>query len=162
MKRRVIITKKAFHTIRQCVLEADDNYETGGVLIGYNLWRMYLVVAITMPNTNSNTSRVSFLLDGAEHTRKVNDIVSGFRFSPAMLGIWHSHICDGHKFSKQDRLSNRILAKSLGGALSMLVTNSTHTIVCSISHISPTGIEEDCVVMVRTKAEMEVKSHEQR
>lgn len=162
MKPQVIITKKVFRTIRQCVLEADNNYETGGVLIGYHLWRMYLVVAITTPSTNSNSSRVSFFLDGMEHTQKVNDIISGFRCSASALGIWHSHICDGHKFSKQDTLSNRMLAKTLGGALSMLVTKSTHSIELSISHISTTGTEEDCAVRVRAKAEMEGKPHERR
>ncbi len=162
MKRQVIITKNAFHTIKQCLLKADNNYETGGVLIGYHLWRMYFVVAITTPNTNSNSSMVSFLLDGAEHTRKVNDVImtSGFMCPPSVLGIWHSHICDGHSFSQQDKASNMTLAKSFGGVLSMLVTQSARAILFSVSHISITGIEEDCVIKFQTKAGMEVKAHD--
>lgn len=164
MKRQVFITRKASHTIRQCVIKADNNYETGGILIGYQLGRIYLVVAVTTPNSNENSSKVSFHLDGVEHTRKVNDVImtSSHMCTPSVLGIWHSHICDGHNFSQQDKVSNMTLAKSLGSVLSMLVTKSAHTILFSISHISAIGIEEDCAIKFQAKAGMEVKSYERK
>ncbi len=154
LKRQVVITGKAFHTISQYVHEAANNYETGGVLIGYSLGRIYFVLAVTTSNSTENSSKVSFTLDGVEHTKKVNEIVmaSGFLFSPSVLGIWHSHIFDGHRFSSQDRISNMVIAKSLGGALSMLVTQSTHGILFSVVHISIAGDEEDCAIKFQMMA----------
>lgn len=148
MKHHIIITRKAFHTIRKDVFLADDNFEIGGVLIGYQLIWIHIIVAVTTPNKNKCKSRISFLLDGAEHMQKANNIISGYMCSPTLIGIWHSHICDGHKFSKQDIYSNRILAKSLGGALSMLVTKHVHTLALSVSHISISGNESDCAIIV--------------
>lgn len=149
MKRYVFIQKRVSNTIRCCISKADNNYETGGVLIGYKLGLLYIIVEATSTNSVSNNSNVSFLLDGAEHTRKFNDITAGIKCSPSALGVWHSHICDGHNFSEQDKISNRILAKSLGGALSMLVSKPGHSVLFSISHISAVGNEEDCVINLK-------------
>ena len=144
LKRQISITKQASHSIEQCVLEANDNYEVGGVLLGYNWGRIYFIVAVTTPNKNENSSRVSFLLDGIEHSRKVSDIMSSFACPPSVLGIWHSHICDGLRFSEQDKTSNKILAKSLGGALSMLVIDHANVVAFSTYYISTTGVETRC------------------
>lgn len=164
MKCRVFITGNVIRAIQKCMTKADNNYETGGVLIGHNLGRIYFVVAVTTPDSNTNSSKVSFVLDGVEHTRKANDVImtSGHVRVPSVLGIWHSHICDGHNFSQQDKVSNMALAKSFGGALSMLVTKSAHTILFSISHISATGIEEDCAIKFQATAGMEVKAYERK
>ena len=162
LKRQVYLTRKASYTISQCVLDADNKYEVGGILMGYNIGWLYLVVAATLPNSDSNSTRTSFLLDGAEHTRKVADITSGFIYSPSVFGIWHSHICDGHNFSEQDKVSNIILAKTLNGALSVLVTKPARTVLFSSSYISATGNEEDCNVRLQAKSELRVESYEQR
>lgn len=163
MKRQVIITKKALHRISQCVLEADNNFETGGVLIGYRLGQIYFVVASTTSNTGENSSRVSFLLDGVKHTQKANEIVkSGFMWPPSLLGVWHSHICDGHSFSRQDKISNTVLAKSFDGILSMLITQSARTILFSASYISTKGIAEDCTIRFQKGVGLEIKVHEQK
>lgn len=164
MKCHVFITGKVIRVIQECVTKADNNYETGGILMGYNLGRIYFIVAVTTPDNNINSSKVSFVLDGVEHTRKVNDVImtSSHMCTPSVLGIWHSHICDGHNFSQQDKVSNMTLAKSLGSVLSMLVTKSAHTILFSISHISAIGIEEDCAIKFQAKAGMEVKSYERK
>lgn len=146
MKRQVFITRKVSYNISQCVLNADNKYEVGGILMGYNLGRLHLIVAATLPDSNINSSRTSFLLAGAEHTRKISDIVSGYIYSPSVVGIWHSHICDGHIFSKQDRVSNQIFAKSLCGTLSMLVSKPNQTVLFSIFHITAVGEEESCVM----------------
>ena len=132
--------------------------------MGYNLGRIYFIVAVTTPDNNINSSKVSFVLDGVEHTRKVNDVImtSGYMCTPSVLGIWHSHICDGHNFSRQDRVSNMALAKLFGGALSMLVTKSSYTILFSASYISATGIEEDCTIKFQPKVGMEVKAYERK
>lgn len=164
MKCHVFVAEKAIQAIRQCMTKADNNYETGGVLIGYKLGRIYFVVAVTTTDNNVNSSKVSFVLDGVEHTRKVNDIIMTFDHAraPSVLGIWHSHICDGHGFSRQDKVSNMALAKLFGGALSMLVTKSANTILLSASYISETGIEKNCTIKFQPKAGTEVKTYERK
>jgi len=157
LKRIVIINKKALQTISQCVFEANNNFETGGVLIGYGFYKVYFVLASTTPSSNKNSSKISFLLDGAEHTRKANDIISSFKCSPNVLGVWHTHICDGHKFSERDKISNRILAKSLGGALAMLITQTGQNLMYSASYISTMGVEQDCVIKFQNNTRMEKK-----
>ena len=161
-KFQAIITRRASHAILECVLQAESQHETGGVLIGYRLGRIYLVAAATVSDPGSRDSRVSFVLDGAEHTQKVKDILAGYKLRPATLGIWHSHICDGHSFSAQDVDSNRILAKRFGGILSMLVTEREHIVTVSICCISAAGVEAACKTTVCSKFKMEVTSHEWR
>ena len=163
LKKQVIITKKALHIISRCVREADNNFETGGVLIGCHLGEKIFVVAATTPNTGENRSKVSFLLNGENHTQKANEIVKSKRvWSPSVLGVWHSHICDGHSFSQQDKMSNMALAKSFDGALSMLVTQSAHTVLFSASYISAEGIAEDCVIRFQKISGLEVKAYERK
>ena len=151
-KRRVIIGREAFNKIRQSVVFADNKYETGGVLIGYALWKWYFVVEVTTSDVHIK-SKVSFFLDGNEHTQKVNEIISTSKYQPSVLGIWHSHICDGHSFSKQDMISNKVFAKSFGGMLSMLVTKPEKDIVFSTKYISSIGIAERCITKIRLKSE---------
>lgn len=151
MKRRVFVAPEAFQTIRESVLKTDNNYETGGVLIGYRLAHLYFVVAVTNANTAEKSTKTSFVLDSAEHTQQANEIIARFRKAPAALGIWHSHICDGHNFSRQDKLSNKRFAKTFGGALSMLVTHHNKTVTFSIAHISKTGSHTDCAITVFEK-----------
>lgn len=151
LKFHVIITRKASCTIRECVLEAGNRYETGGILIGYHFGWVYLIAAVTVSDASDKNSRVSFVLDGAEHTQKANDIISGFRHLPTVLGIWHSHICDGPRFSAQDVESNKLLAELLGGALSMLVTSHMHAAIFSTYHISATGAVAGCRTTVCSK-----------
>lgn len=135
------------------MLEADNNFEIGGVLVGYRFWKFNFVVAATVSDAGENGSKVFFLLDGVEHTEKVNEIAeSGFIWPPSVLGIWHSHICDGHNFSQQDKISNRVFAKTFGGALSMLVTQQAQTVLFSISYISDAGVEKDCTINLQNKA----------
>ena len=161
MKRQVTITKKALHIISQALLEADDNFETGGILIGYRIGKKYFIASSTTPNAGQNHSKVSFLLDGEDHTQKVNEIVkSKLVWPPSVLGVWHSHICDGHSFSQQDKMSNMALAKSFDGVLSMLVTQSAHTVLFSASYISAEGIAEDCVIRFQKMSGLEVKAYE--
>ena len=162
LKCHVLITKKASDTIKRCMYDADNDYEVGGVLIGYKIGRVYLVVAATFSTKDKNSSRASFVLDGAEHTGKIDEIVSGYMCSPSVLGIWHSHICDGHNFSEQDKASHKILVKLLGGTLSMLVTKPAESILLSVSHISMVGIEEDCILKIQAKNGMEVTAHERK
>lgn len=163
LKRQVIITKKALHIINQSLLEADNNFETGGVLIGYRIGHKCFVASSTTPKIDENRSKVSFLLNGEDHTQKVNEIVKSKRvWSPSVLGVWHSHICDGHSFSQQDKMSNMALAKSFDGALSMLVTQSANTVSFSASYISAEGIAEDCVIRFQKISGLEVKAYERK
>lgn len=120
--RRVLVSGKAYRKISACVTRAGRSYETGGVLMGYKVLDTYYIVDVTTPALTKNRSMISFVLDGSEHTRKSAKIISKYLIKPQVLGIWHSHICDIDRFSEQDRRSNTILARSLGEALSMIVT----------------------------------------
>lgn len=163
MKRHVIITRKASRAIREHILKVDCNYETGGILIGYRLCKVYFIVAVTISDKADGSSKVSFFLNGVEHMRKVNDIISCFRCPPSVLGIWHSHILDGHNFSEQDKTSNRILAKELNGTLSMLVTKRhVQGVTLSISYISTTGVETSCNVIAFSKELEEIALYERK
>ncbi len=107
------------------MIRAGKSYESGGVLIGYKVFDTYYIVDATTPDLTKNSSMVSFVLDGPEHTRKATRIISKYLVKPEVLGVWHSHICDFDNFSEQDRQSNTILARALGEALSMIVTLQT-------------------------------------
>lgn len=85
---------------------------------------------------------VSFVLDGDSHLEQARQIARGFRKEPAVLGAWHSHICDGAVFSEQDRRSNRELAAALDGAVSIVVSaKEMETTAC---YITDRGREFPC------------------
>lgn len=119
---KVILSENAYHQINKSVVEARNQYEVGGVLLGHQVQGCFFVVAVTLPSSRDQKSIVSFVLDGKEHSRQVLESMQCFQRKPMVLGIWHSHICDVARFSQQDRQSNKQLTESLGGALAMIVT----------------------------------------
>ena len=160
MKRCVIVSKKAFRIIKDSVFRTDNQYETGGVLIGYQLWRLYLVVAATTSKETNKSTMISFVLDGAEHTRQADDMIRKFKNAPAVLGIWHNHICDGLTFSKQDQISNKLFAEAFDGALSMLVAQRSNRVSLSVAYISAVGTHADCSIIICKKRKNGVTSCE--
>lgn len=99
-------------------------YEVGGILLGYQILQRCYVVAVTFPTETGEKSKVSFVLDGEQHTAHISEIMQKFCYAPSVLGVWHSHICDIPVFSEQDRDSNKQLAVALDGTLSTIATLS--------------------------------------
>lgn len=116
---KVILSSNAHRQIREQV--TGSQYETGGLLLGHKGLRRFFIVAVTAPCGIPNPDSTAFVLDGSQHTRMALQLSQQFRHRPSIVGVWHSHICDGAIFSAQDRLSNRQLAQHLDGAVSILV-----------------------------------------
>lgn len=95
-------------------------------------------------------SKVSFTLDGDWHTERALELMQEFWYKPSILGIWHSHICDIDTFSEQDRRSNKQLAMSFNGVLSMIAMLPIPLRELSLTayFISPSGNESPCQVVV--------------
>lgn len=147
---KVVLSKKAYCQIRDSVTTAKNDFEVGGVLLGYKMFKRYSIVAVTIPTETAEKSKVSFTLDGDWHTDRALELMQMFRHKPSILGIWHSHICDGDTFSEQDRRSNKQLAISFNGVLSMIVmlTMPLQDLSMTAYFISPNGKERLCQVVV--------------
>lgn len=118
---KVILSRKAYSQIKYHLINAKNDYETGGILIGYKIGQVYFVIAVTAPNKIVDKSNISFVLEGKQHTKQVLKIMRrSLWYKPSILGVWHSHICDDVVFSEQDRISNQECAKFFNGALSMI------------------------------------------
>ena len=118
----VIFSKKAYEQIVNCVKSADNEYEVGGVLIGYRLVNLFFVIGVTLSKNKANASKTTFVLDGELHTDKAVKIIEKYRIHPQVIGSWHSHILDDGNLSEQDRASNRLMASLLNGTLCTIVT----------------------------------------
>ena len=148
---RIVVSSKAFLNIQTCVTVAESTYETGGTLIGYKFCNTFFVVAITSQEEYETRSKVSFTLNGSEHTQKSSQIISQFKFKPLVLGVWHSHICDGACFSELDRMSNKSFAEIFNGALSMLAVMQDNRVILTTSFISASGKEHFCKTYVQKR-----------
>lgn len=138
----VIVSKDAYHQIKSSVINASGSYEVGGVLIGCKFLNFYFIKSVTVPLYTAEKSKVSFTLDGEAHTLAAQKIIERNKGKLFVLGIWHSHICDGDRFSEQDRKSNRELAASLGGAVSMLAVMSENNVRLTSYFINKSGREQ--------------------
>ena len=150
---RVVLSKKAYRQIRNGVTNARNDFEVGGVLVGYKMFKRYHVIAVTTSAKTAEKSKVSFTLDGDWHTARALELMEAFRPKPSILGIWHSHICDGDTFSEQDRQSNMQLAISFNGVLSMIamMTIPFQDLGITAYYISPKGKESLCQSVIDDK-----------
>lgn len=119
---KVIIRKSTYHKLLAHVRKTDFQYETGGILLGYKCLRIFYVVAFTFSHHSENTAKMTFILDGVEHTQKMKRIRKKFLFRPQFLGVWHSHTTEDDSFSLQDRKSHRVLVSQFGEIISAIVT----------------------------------------
>lgn len=145
---RVVLSKKAYGQIEDSMIAAKNDFEVGGVLLGYRIFGCCFVAAATVPAETSARSRVSFILDGDWHTACAADLMRSLRRKLRILGIWHSHICAGAVFSEQDRQSNTQFAASCNGALSMLVQlTPLREVRMTVYDISADGRERLCRIL---------------
>lgn len=119
----IVITRNAYDRLQKYVYATDFQHETGGVLIGYNWLRIFYVVAFTFPQSfeSVNATKMTFVLNGEEHTREMEKIRSKYFIPPKLIGVWHSHITEDVSFSLQDKMSNKLLVNQVGEIVSMIV-----------------------------------------
>lgn len=138
----MFISKRAYHRIKEHVSSSSNLYETGGILIGYKILSFYYIVNATVDN-EFNHSQTSFVLNGAQHTKKVIELMEQYTFKPDVLGLWHSHICFDTQFSQQDKTTNIYFAGFLErNIISMIVNLHDKHIKMTTYEISYQGKEK--------------------
>lgn len=135
-----------YRQLKNSVRTVNNEYEIGGVLLGYTVLGYQIIVAATVQCDMAEKSRVSFVLDGDWHTRRVSELMQQFPIRPAISGIWHSHICDDAVFSAQDRRANTEFAATFGGVISMIATMPppAREFRLTAYAVSPGGKERRC------------------
>ena len=133
----VLFSQKARRRLLRCIAASKNRYEVGGLLLGYRLRGLHFVTGITVPCREDTGSMVSFTLNGALHAEQAAQLPAPPLFKPSVLGIWHSHICDGARFSLQDQQANEEMAKALGGALAVVVSMSADAREASAVYLTP-------------------------
>ena len=117
--RNVCYSQNSAQKIRRAVEQAGGAFEVGGLLLGHRRLFTCYVVDVTVPSLLAAPSETAFTLEGEVHRQAALALLRTYRHKPALLGVWHSHICGGG-FSGQDRRANAQYAALLGGALSMI------------------------------------------
>ena len=112
--------------------------------MGHKLPACYIIAAATTPPDAHRQELTRFVLDGAYHTNAAKKCIRRLRGSPRIIGIWHSHICGGAVFSKQDKISNKEFSKLYGGAISVLVTMENERLNWLSYYIAPDGGSYRC------------------
>lgn len=119
---KVIVKKSVYQTIRNHVYNTGFQYETGGILLGYRIFGIFYIRAATFSRCSEKTTRMTFILDGEEHTRQMEMLRKGFWSPLDMVGVWHSHTTNDTTLSAQDMESNKLLSNSFGEIVSIIVT----------------------------------------
>lgn len=128
-----MLSQNAYTTIRNCVNEANNQFEVGGVLLGYKfLNRFYAIAAIAQPGIEEK-SNVSFTLNGEWNMSRIDEINRCRKWQLSVLGVWHSHIFDEDKFSIQDQRSNLELTRLYGRIISAIMIRSSSSNLVSIT-----------------------------
>ena len=133
----ILFSRKARKRLLGCVAASENRYEVGGLLLGYRLWRLHYISGITVPRGADTGSIVSFTLDGPVHMEQAAAFPAPLFFKPSILGTWHSHICDGAHFSRQDQLANEAMAAELGGALAIVAFMPVDVPEFAATYITP-------------------------
>ncbi len=147
-RKIVVVCRRAYGSIKSSLIATENACETGGILLGYRIFNTHIIVAITTADKAKKKDKTSFVLDGYEHTEKVEQIISNYKVKPKVLGVWHSHICDTNTFSKQDRISNFKLAKIFNGVLSMIVTSYEEKFLLTTFFVTQNSEEYLCFTKV--------------
>lgn len=146
-KKVVYVTSKAHSKLKNAVNLTENEYETGGVLLGYKLLNRYYIIDVTAADEKECASRNCFYLDGNKHCSYVTETRKGYIIKPAVLGVWHSHTCEMNFFSFQDLETNKKIATLYNGALSMLLTtNMFEGYLLNVYHIDENHTQELCKV----------------
>ena len=141
--RQIFLSKSVYRQLYASVTAVANRREIGGTLIGYQHRGDHYIEAITVDSRNHTATNISFVLDGALHTKLAQEIIDSADPQWTLIGVWHSHICDTTRFSEQDRVSNRILSALFDGALSLLITRKENSSDIEIAgyYIAQNGTE---------------------
>lgn len=147
---KVLINKTAYRELLNHVHKTGFRYETGGLLLGYKVFRMFFVAAVTSQKFSKNMKRMTFILNGKEHTEKMQRIRKSVKIQPQLIGIWHSHTTDDDSLSLQDRKSNQLLAKQFGKIISVIITQKKEQVGVRVAsyHISHNNRTSLCKVYI--------------
>jgi len=117
-------------------------------LLGYSLSRIVFITDMTTSPETDECSNISFVLDGPFHEKQAARVRGSYVHPPDILGVWHSHVCDIGRFSKEDRLANARLAEVLNGTFSMIVTcpNPFDGVTFYVYEIGADGRTARCIV----------------
>lgn len=107
--------------IEHALTASQNQYEQGGLLVGYRLFSLFAIVDLTVAPSSEQFPQISFTLDGKLHEALVTQCIAHHWPSPTILGVWHSHTQYIDHFSSQDRIANAVMAQALQGTLSALV-----------------------------------------
>lgn len=141
--KHVMFLQPAHQQIAEEILAANNKYEVGGVLVGYQILGDYIIVAATAQENAQEQTRTRVTLDGTYHTHLVESVCKEYLIKPKVVGIWHSHIYGEAVFSVQDKESNKLFAQINGGAISTIVMK--HKDFSWISYyVAPKGESELC------------------
>ena len=139
-----LFSKKARRQIVNCIAASENRYEVGGLLLGYRLRGLHFVTGITVPCGEDAASMVSFTLNGALHAEQAAQLPAPPFFKPSVLGLWHSHICDGARFSLEDQRANEAMARALGSALAVVVSMPADAREASTVYVTPELLPVPC------------------
>ncbi len=118
----VFYLNKVSNKIKFNLLKATNQNEIGGILIGYKLLFVCIIVDVTVASSVEENKRFSFVLDGSFHALQMNKIIREYQLQPSVIGLWHSHVNGIQTFSFQDIESNNIMAKEFGSIVSAIAT----------------------------------------
>ena len=147
--KRVVFQKKAYQRITKAVIQTDNQYEVGGVLLGYKICGCYIIADATTPENSNGQSKTTFILEGEYHALQAETLAKSFRYTPTVMGIWHSHICDGLVFSTQDEISNKQFAHIYKDAVSVLVIMQSKKFLWRSYHLALDGKAYLCKTKMR-------------
>ncbi|MEX2460627.1 MAG: Mov34/MPN/PAD-1 family protein [Paenibacillaceae bacterium] len=99
----VFIHHSALTLIKREILKAANNYETGGVLLGYISDSIVVIMHACSPGPNAIQKRLSIEIDTEYCQNFINQVFesSGGRYT--YLGDWHSHTKNSLLYSQIDR-----------------------------------------------------------
>ena len=156
--KKVIVLPQTYHRIQKALVAAKNQYEIGGVLVGHKLPDGYVLLGATTPPDTQEKALAEFYLDGEYHAAEAEKISKRFWGRPKIVGIWHSHICDGATFSKQDGISNEQISRLYGGAISAIATMWDKELTLNSYYVVPDGSFRMCrqfVIQDRRRRKMD-------
>ena len=120
------LTPTALRRMEQAIMDGYGRIETGGLLLGEYSPKCAIVDTVTVPTDNHGATMVGFVLDGEAHSAQADELIAEAERRIEIIGAWHTHICD-LDFSKADHDALRILAETLGYAVSLLIVTAGST-----------------------------------
>lgn len=122
----VILSRKSINMIRK-ELRLYPDTETGGVLFGSKIGKLWFVFRVSSSGARSTRSTFSFVMDTEELQEETEKIFEQSLIPYRILGIWHKHN-HNHKplFSVDDQLTNQAFAQlNRFGGISILASKAT-------------------------------------